>query len=412
MTIIKITPEQVNVVSQQFDRSSKCISQMNNQLVKQISILESLWDGTTKQRFYFDFYVAKEKMELFVSLASSISLELSQIATKFREVDRQSLGNIDLACLPPPPNACPAPTIDTRSGFEKSVDSLEELGRGIMDASNERYNNRYSSIWGFLDYWTAGIPKGAYQGYTERADKLFDSPNDFANGMTFGVHGTIRESIIPKNAWSPEHFTNMIGAAGLVTGGVTGSLIKPKNVLSLPVKYEGVSDLRQISSGGLRNEIPLTDGQIAEIVDFTKILNFPEDNIIVSKPGFYDEWNTGMMYDRFIINTDVFPAEQTGIGTLTANSRVTGRATTAHEIIGHYESYMAGRAFEIYNVDPITFKRNFALDEAQASIRAARFAPDLTSTERMTLLRDAITRLKNADLSIRVVRNELYINER
>ncbi len=30
----------------------------------------------------------------------------------------------------------------------------------------------------------------------------------------------------------------------------------------------------------------------------------------------------------------------------------------------------------------VTFKMNFALDEAQASIRAARFAPELTATER------------------------------
>ncbi|WP_283246442.1 hypothetical protein [Paenibacillus sp. Marseille-Q4541] len=39
---------------------------------------------------------------------------------------------------------------------------------------------------------------------------------------------------------------------------------------------------------------------------------------------------TGMMYDRFIINTGVLPAENTGIGTLSANSRVTGRPTVAH----------------------------------------------------------------------------------
>ncbi|SMF73078.1 hypothetical protein SAMN05661091_0929 [Paenibacillus uliginis N3/975] len=249
-------------------------------------------------------------------------------------------------------------------------------------------------------------------GYVERADKLFESPNDFANGMTFGIHGTVREAVLPTRAWSTEHLASVIGTAGLVTGDVTGSLIKSKNVLSSSVKYEGASELRQISSGGLRNELPLTDTQKAEIVDYTKSLNFPEENIIVSRPGFYDEWNTGMMYDRFIINTDVLPAEQTGIGILAANSRVTGKATIAHEIVGHYEAYKAGRAFELYDVDAETFKKNYALDEAQASIRAARFAPDLTSTERMTLLRDAIARLKNADLRIRDVRDELYINER
>lgn len=51
-------------------------------------------------------------------------------------------------------------------------------------------------------------------------------------------------------------------------------------------------------------------------------------------------------------------------------------------------------------------------DEAQASIRAARFAPELTSTERMTLLRDAITRLHNGGLKWRDVKDQLYVNER
>jgi len=50
------------------------------------------------------------------------------------------------------------------------------------------------------------------------------------------------------------------------------------------------------------------------------------------------------------------------------------------------------------------------LDEAQASIRAARFAPELTSVERMTLLRDAVTRLKNADHRVQDVKNELIFN--
>ncbi|WP_397347495.1 hypothetical protein [Paenibacillus polymyxa] len=91
---------------------------------------------------------------------------------------------------------------------------------------------------------------------------------------------------------------------------------------------------------------------------------------------------------------------------------MSAKATIAHEIVGHYEAYKVGRAFELYDVAPDAFKRNFALDEAQASIRAARFAPDLTSIERMTLLRDAITRLKSADLRIGDVKGELYIEER
>lgn len=52
------------------------------------------------------------------------------------------------------------------------------------------------------------------------------------------------------------------------------------------------------------------------------------------------------------------------------------------------------------------------LEEAQASIRAARFAPSLSSTERYTLLRDGITRLYKAGIKVRQVKNILYITSR
>ena len=364
-----------------------------------------MWEGTTRQRFYEDFHKARSEMSKTIEHMRSISDELKRIAYRFTLVDEELLPLALVGSKEEPKT--------WRDHAEKAWDSLKEVGAGIMAASNERYDKRYSSVWSFLDYWTAGIPKGAYQGYVERADKLFDSPNDFANGMTFGVHGTIREAVLPTNAWSTEHMANLIGTAGLVSGGLTAKgFIKPMTVVEDTVKFGGASELRQISSDGIRNELPLTEIQQTELMDYTKSLGFPEENIILSRPGFYDEWNTGMMYDRFIINTDVLPAEHTGIGTLSANSRVTGRATVAHEIVGHYEAYQAGRAFELYGLEGDTFKMNFALDEAQASIRAARFAPELTSTERMTLLRDAITRLHNGGLNWRDVKDQLYVNER
>jgi hypothetical protein len=57
-------------------------------------------------------------------------------------------------------------------------------------------------------------------------------------------------------------------------------------------------------------------------------------------------------------------------------------------------------------------KRNYALDEAQESIRVARFAPELHSIERYALLRDAIVRLHKADLRVRDVKGELFIDQR
>ncbi|MGV2882993.1 MULTISPECIES: hypothetical protein [Paenibacillus] len=41
-------------------------------------------------------------------------------------------------------------------------------------------------------YWTFGITSGLVQGHVDRADNAFNSPNDAANWLTFGIHGMIR----------------------------------------------------------------------------------------------------------------------------------------------------------------------------------------------------------------------------
>jgi len=268
--------------------------------------------------------------------------------------------------------------------------------------------------------------------YVEKRQQYYEDnkegPTWFLNGVSFGldfvpVVGNIKagwEAISGKNAITGEDLSTAdrwMAAAGVVLpwarkAGNLFDIAKHGDDVIDAVKQGdrvigGSDDLRQISSGGLRNEIELTNAQRSELVDYAKSLGFPEENIV-----FRENWNTGMMYDRLYINTDVLPAKSPGIGTLSANSRVSGNATIAHEIVGHYEAYANGRAFNLYDVDPATYARNFALDEAQASIRAARFAPDLTSTERMTLLRDAITRLKNGGLRIRDVKDELFIQSR
>lgn len=75
--------------------------------------------------------------------------------------------------------------------------------------------------------------------------------------------------------------------------------------------------------------------------------------------------------------------------------------SACHELVGHREAALASKT-----------QLETPLEEAQASIRAARFAPSLSSTERYTLLRDGITRLYKADIKVRQVKNILHINNR
>ena len=70
----------------------------------------------------------------------------------------------------------------------------------------------------------------------------------------------------------------------------------------------------------------------------------------------------------------------------------------AHEIIGHRMAALAGKT-----------QTNDVLEEAQASIRAAKFTHGLTNSERITLYRDALTRLRNNNIKLKSVKSNLYI---
>ncbi|WP_448102748.1 hypothetical protein [Luteibacter jiangsuensis] len=167
------------------------------------------------------------------------------------------------------------------------------------------------------------------------------------------------------------------------------------------VAAEDASGFHYVSSNGLRGEVPLSATQRAEVDTYLDM--FDLDGVAVRH---VDDTNLntgylhGEMFSILNVGSDVVPGN-VGLGTLAANSRISIRGTIAHEIVGHREAALAGKT------QPIN-----ALEEAQASIRAARFAPGLTSTERFTLLRDGVTRLYNAGLRIRDYRDMLYIEQR
>ena len=166
-----------------------------------------------------------------------------------------------------------------------------------------------------------------------------------------------------------------------------------------------MKDKYQVDTGGLRGEIPLIDSQKDLISDYIKLVELgAPSSVSVIRWVDDKELNTAYSpgFDLLNIGSDVMPAPQSkGKGTLTANSRLTWKSSIAHELVGHREAALAGKT---QSEDP--------LEEAQASIRAARFAPSLSSTERYTLLRDGITRLYKADIKVRQVKNILHITSR
>jgi hypothetical protein len=163
----------------------------------------------------------------------------------------------------------------------------------------------------------------------------------------------------------------------------------------------------QINSKG-RNTQPLTDNQIAEVKAYALVLDIP-DNLL----RFSENMNTGygniFGQEIIYIGSDIAPLSSPPISGISANSRICIKGSLAHEWIGHRGAEIADRSFDRGSLASPNLV-NIALDEAQASIRAARFAPLLTSIERYTLLRDSISRLKNQNQSIRQVRHLLFIS--
>ncbi len=186
----------------------------------------------------------------------------------------------------------------------------------------------------------------------------------------------------------------IVGGAG--AGGLFSVFSRSGTGSSAELMLGAESRILKVSTGGLRNEVPLTSTQKAEIKAYVIQLGISEESII-----FSDNMNTSykMLFgaEKLYIGTDVLPAIGNG---LKANSRVSWRGAIAHEIVGHREAELAQMSHP-----------NLILEEAQASIRAARYAPDLTSTERYTLLRDGLERLRSVGIQIRDVKNELWIDE-
>lgn len=88
MARIRITPEQVRQVGNQFKQASAQSDQMVNQLRNTINSLQGDWEGMTKERFYGEFQQWATSMTQFVQLLNQIGQQLEAIAERFRGLDQ------------------------------------------------------------------------------------------------------------------------------------------------------------------------------------------------------------------------------------------------------------------------------------------------------------------------------------
>ena len=142
----------------------------------------------------------------------------------------------------------------------------------------------------------------------------------------------------------------------------------------MPLTYNGNDSTMNVSTGGRRNETPLTDAQKAECKQIAVDYGMPPDKIV-----FSDNMYTGYLAiaDRLYIGTDVYPSETA----TKANYILSHKAGIAHEVVGHRQAYFAGKTQD-----------EEWLEEVQASLRASR-AKGLSDKDRELLRQDAVDRL-------------------
>ncbi|NBD09932.1 RHS repeat protein [Corallococcus sp. c25j21] len=204
------------------------------------------------------------------------------------------------------------------------------------------------------------------------------------------VTGLVAVSDLGANTLVEYGLTDEVSPMGFPLGMVgawSGAASRAERLLSVsrPQVDEAVW---YVASGGMRNELSLTPEQIAAARGYAMELGVPAENI-----HYYENMNTawGDMFgqERLHIGTDVLPSARTKVS-LSPNERVSMRGAIAHEVVGHREAALAGRT-----------QNEVWAEEAQASLRAAKFAPGLSNKERKVLYLDAMDRLRKADKSLK-----------
>lgn len=89
MVRIRISPEQVRNVANQFRNASQESSDIVNRLNSAMSGIEPEWEGLTKQRFWGEYQAWRNSMTQFIKLLESIGQQLDAIAARFASADQQ-----------------------------------------------------------------------------------------------------------------------------------------------------------------------------------------------------------------------------------------------------------------------------------------------------------------------------------
>ena len=87
MTEIKIRPEDLERIANNFNNAAAEAQSQVNRLEGDIKSLDGQWAGSTQVKFRGEFENSKQKMQQYIPILEGISRDLKRIAEKFRSTD-------------------------------------------------------------------------------------------------------------------------------------------------------------------------------------------------------------------------------------------------------------------------------------------------------------------------------------
>ncbi|AEI67982.1 DUF4157 domain-containing protein [Corallococcus macrosporus] len=230
---------------------------------------------------------------------------------------------------------------------------------------------------------------------------------------------TIHPNTETEPSLTPELTDTALGA-----GGTAKDVTKMGEVAPDPARQQETSaaaagrGLVHRVGGGSRSRTPLSPDELAQAQRYAEALGMPRDKIVTSQPDTETSWGEVFGQERLYIANDLKPTPAAG-QSLSANQRVSERGALAHEIVGHREASLAGRSQTPRDYETWTRLSEQQqllltnLEEAQASLRAAKFAPGLSKYERKILFKDAMERLGKVGMGVDDVhRLNLFLESR
>lgn len=89
MSAIKVTPEQLRSVSNQFKRASEESQNLRNTLNGEVRGLQGEWAGLASNKFAEGFEQWEQDMMRYSEMLEAIGIKLEQVATTFQETDER-----------------------------------------------------------------------------------------------------------------------------------------------------------------------------------------------------------------------------------------------------------------------------------------------------------------------------------